>query len=378
MLPIKRVFALLCVCVQLFSNVMYLISTVSATTGTTQQGADDEFPGVPSSFRIAGYLPDYRFGIDLNSTALLLDDLYLFSLAPQPQLGEMIFAVCCLNQDHYEKAHQAVAYAKQTIGKDVKIWVTVGGGGRSASFTKNPSAMISALQVLLTTQNFDGVDFDCELFRSHQDYDDYDALLKSAAYVLHKLGKQVSVALHVGQFLTKDIYNAVDRVNLMAYDMVGSSYHADYGKTRDSVEKLIQSGCPAHKIFLGLPAYGRHRIHQSEAKTYSELIDIELQRGKTFDEFRTTYEIDEYIFDSPAAISAKVRLAIKEGLGGVFFWELGQDKRHESAPSGILLTAAARQVKEATPSEINQTTSSSTTTARTAEIYKTLNNKDEL
>jgi chitinase len=375
MTPIKRVIVLLCVHVQLLSSTFYLAGTADASD---PQDSDDEFPGVPSTFRIAGYLPDYRFGIDLNSTAMLLDDLYLFSLAPQPQLGEMIFAVCCLNKDHYEKAHQAVAHAKLTTGRDVKIWVTVGGGGRSSSFTKNPSAMISALQVLLTEQNFYGVDFDCELFRSHQDYDDYDALLKSASYVLHKLGKHVSVALHVGQFLSKDIYNAVDRVNLMAYDMVGSSHHADYGKAREAVEKLIKSGCPAHKIFLGLPAYGRHRLQQSDAKTYSELIDIELQRGKTVDEFRMTYEIDEYIFDSPAAISSKVRLAIKEGLGGVFFWELGQDKQHITTPSGILLTAAAQQVEESNVSEINRSTSSSSTTARTAEIYKTLNQKDEL
>ena len=61
-------------------------------------------------FRLAGYLPDYRVeGIDLNSTAQLLDDLYLFSLSPQTALKANMFRLCCLQDSHYEKARQAVS-----------------------------------------------------------------------------------------------------------------------------------------------------------------------------------------------------------------------------------------------------------------------------
>ena len=394
MIPMKKCIPISkYACVQLF--VLIVLLTVQSTrhvSASLSTAPDDEEEDDPttlegfSSFRIAGYLPDYRFGMDLNQTALLIDDIYLFSLAPQAQLGEMMFAVCCLNEEHYTKAKQALAYAQTNAkDKDVKVWLTVGGGGRSNSFTKDPGTMIRVVKTLLNEHNFHGVDFDCELFRSHQDYDDYDALLKSAAYVLHKDGKYVSVALHVGQFLHKDVYTAVDRINLMTYDMMGSSFHGDFGKARDAVEKLIQSGCPAHKIFLGLPAYGRHRLRQSEAKTFAELIDVELQRGKSVDDLRLTHEVDEFIFDSPAAIASKVRFAFNEGLGGVFFWELGQDKQHSAsgAPSGILLTAAATQVQalnvagSASERDIHST-SSHPTTARTAEIYEAMKQKDEL
>lgn len=328
------------------------------------------------NFRLAGYLPDYRFGIDLNSTALLLDDLYIFSLSPQPQLGAMMFAVCCLDKSHYEKARQAAAYAQRQTGKDMKIWVTIGGGGRSTGFTKSPGAMIGAIKQLLAEENIHGVDFDCELFLTHQDYDDYDTLITNAAYVLHKEGKYVSVAIHPGQTLSREVYVAVDRINLMTYDMPGS-YHADFSKARDAVDKLVQSGCPAHKIFLGLPAYARHRLRQEETKTFSELIDIELQRGKTIDELRLTFEVDEFLFDSPAAVASKVRYAIKEGLGGAFFWELGQDKQQEIAPSGILLSAASKQVAETdlpNPKSEDPTQS----TERTKEIYDSLKSNEEL
>jgi chitinase len=363
MASLKRII-IFCICFLVIS-----LSNVAASSNENTERSVD-------SFRIAGYLPDYRFGIDLNSTTVLLDDLYLFSLSPQPQLGAMIFAVCCLDKEHYQKARQAADHAKSVTGKEVKIWVTVGGGGRSNGFTKNPGAMIGAIKQLLVDEKFHGVDFDCELFRTHQDYVDYDSIITNAAYVLHKEGKHVSVALHAGQIIAKAVYEAVDRVNLMTYDMMGSSYHADFGKAREAVDTLIKSGCPAHKIFLGLPAYGRHKLQQGETKTFSELMDVELQRGRSIDELRMTYEINDFIFDSPAAISSKVRYAIREGLGGVFFWELGQDKQHESAPSGMLLHAAAQQVAETNFSDVRNIASSST--ERTTEIYEALKQNDEL
>jgi hypothetical protein len=136
----KRIIIWLHVYVQL----IYLLAAVGTITGSLSHSSNDEEDEETSmverfsTFRIAGYLPDYRFGIDLNQTALLVDDLYLFSLSPQPQLGDMIFAVCCLNEDHFEKAKQAVSYAHTTAGKDVKVWVTIGGGGRSNGYMKDP------------------------------------------------------------------------------------------------------------------------------------------------------------------------------------------------------------------------------------------------
>jgi len=49
-----------------------------------------------------------------------------------------------------------------------------------------------------------------------------------------------------------------------------------------------------------------------------------------------------YQFDSPDDVRAKVEYAMQNGLGGVFFWELGQDKQLLGVvEGGILLDAAA-------------------------------------
>jgi chitinase len=355
----------LCFCAFFLSQSLFAADEVAV-------GRDDH--ATAATFRIAGYLPDYRFdGIDLNATVEQLDDLYLFSLSPQSQLGSNMFAVCCLHENQYEKARQAVAHAA-TKGKEVKLWVTVGGGGRSHSFVKAPDIMIGALKELTAEQNLQGVDFDCENFLSHQDYVDYEALIMNAARVLHKEGVQISVALHVGQKLPEEVYTVVDRINLMSYDMSGSSYHADFRQAREAVTSLVESGCPIEKIFLGLPAYGRHKHQVSEAKTYAELADRAMAHGVSVEGLHKKYEIEGYLIDSPAAVSAKVRYAKNEGLGGVFFWELGQDKQLASAPAGILLSAAAARVAESPHRNDSQTTS----TERTAEIYEVPKTKEEL
>lgn len=366
MMSVRNVFFLLVFVVH-FSRFL----AEEPSVGTSVNGL-----AAAANFRIAGYLPDYRIdGIDLNATLEQLDDLYLFSLSPQSQLGSNMFSRCCLKDRHYVKALQAVAHAA-TKGKEVKLWVTVGGGGRSNGFFKAPGDMIGALMQVTADEKLHGVDFDCEDFRTHQDYVDYETLIVNAAYVLHKEGVQISVALHVGQKMPKKVYNVLDRVNLMAYDMPGSSYHADFHQAGEAVRALVESGCPAHKIFLGLPAYGRHKRRVSETMTFEELADIALGQGASVQELHKKYEIDEYLIDSPAAVSAKVRHAQNEGLGGVFFWELGQDKHHDSAPAGILLTAAAARVREGNTTDYTAQNQLSDT-QRTAEIYKYLKSNEE-
>lgn len=362
MMP-RRLFWCLC-------SVLLRLSPLAANEGPKTEAHP------PGSFRIAGYLPDYRFGnIDLNSTVAKLDDLYLFSLSPQSQLGSKMFALCCLRATHYEQAREAVAHAA-AVGRDVRLWVTVGGAGRSFSFVKAPGAMTAALKQLTADQKLQGVDFDCEHFGSHQDYVDYEALITNAAYVLHKESVQISVALHARQTLSKEVYNAVDRINLMSYDMPGATYHADLKLAQESVNALVESGCPVQKIFLGIPAYGRHQLQANEAKSFAELVDVAVAQGATLDELYERNEIGEYMIDSPAAVAAKVRYAQNEGLGGVFFWEVGQDKRSESAPAGMLLSAAASHV--AVRATTQTTNVQAPTTQRTAEIYESLKARGEL
>jgi GH18 family chitinase len=125
--------------------------------------------------------------------------------------------------------------------------------------------------------------------------------------------------------------------------MPGAPYHADFGKAKEAVVKLVKSGCPKQKIFLGIPAYGRHRDDPGRTKTYAELVDVVLAEGITSTRLPKMQSIENYLIDSPDSVAAKVRYAMQEKLGGIFFWELGQDKKLPIAPSGLLLTAAAQE-----------------------------------
>ena len=109
-----------------------------------------------------------------------------------------------------------------------------------------------------------------------------------------------------------------------------------------AVDILIQSGCHASKIVLGIPAYGRKKTDPYDVKTYSEFVDglvLELDNHKGVNE-EILYALDsnsEFGYESRDLIFDKVRMASNKGLGGIFIWELGQDFRNEIFQEGVLL-----------------------------------------
>lgn len=172
----------------------------------------------------------------------------------------------------------------------------------------------------------------------------YDKLVTAATNIFPSQGISVSIALHPGQHTSvPTAIQKVDRINLMTYEMPTASYHADYTKMRNAVEDLIQAGVPSAKIFIGVPSYGKHKT-TGEAKAYHELAD-ELSDDPA--KRHKIYAYGDFIVESPAAVQAKVRYAQKHGLGGVFFWELGQDKDR------VLLSAAAKQAGKILPETVS-------------------------
>jgi chitinase len=333
--------------IRLHSVGSLLVVCLSIANLATTLGQEEIFE--KGDFSISGYLPDYRFYIDVNQTAPFLTDLQLFSVTPKPQFGARMLKQCCLEPHHYEKARQAVAYGKKiSKGKEsLNLWVTVGGAGRSSGFaaiSKDPEKQkqfLAALLELATKEDLDGVDFDCEEFLSQQDVDNYLSLIAKAVGTLHDAGIKVSVAIHADQNLPLKLYRKVDRINLMAYDLPGP-YHALHATVEKSVDSLIQSGCPAHKISLGIPTYARHTQNPGNVKTFAEIVDAMEEESNLSDRFDVQNDWNGFKYDSPQAVRDKVDYAKRKGLAGVFFWELGQDKQHASAAGGLLLEAAAR------------------------------------
>ena len=127
--------------------------------------ADDDFV-------LGAYLPDYRDYIQVNQSAPYLSDLYLFSVAPAKGLGDKQLSSCCLSDRHYETAREARSYKAEHGHGNLKLWLTVGGGGRSDDFLHDTDGLISAIRKVVTEQQLDGVALDCESFTSKQEFFD--------------------------------------------------------------------------------------------------------------------------------------------------------------------------------------------------------------
>ena len=175
-------------------------------------------------------------------------------------------------------------------------------------------------------------------------------------------GLLLTVALHPGQLLPAKICESVDRVHVMTYDMMNPSinndanhrrkkHHASMHSVQEAITSFIQNGCPPSKLVMGIPAYGRHGQRMGSVKTYSEIIDgiisdeKEHNNNTKHDILKTVQSTSSwkgYQFDSPNDVRDKVKYAVQTGLGGVFIWELGQDKQIiKGAEGGMLLEAAA-------------------------------------
>lgn len=124
--------------------VLLIITVIRASTRALDK---DDAP-----FIVGGYLPDYRSYINVNSTAIHLTDIMLFSLTPESIL-QYYAAIksgdtpsddsggCCLSSHHYEQIRKAKSYKREQQQlqqrdnvNDLRLLLTVGGGGRSNGF----------------------------------------------------------------------------------------------------------------------------------------------------------------------------------------------------------------------------------------------------
>jgi hypothetical protein len=170
---------------------------------------------------VAGYAPDYRLD-HLNSKWSKIEpyvtDIILFSVGVKPGgaldldlLGEA-------------RAKKFVARVRSLGNKAPRVLICVGGGGRSDGFrdaARTPNsrmAFATAVKVVLRTLSADGVDFDWEAPQNQAEIHGYALLIEETK---RELGVSlVTVAVHIGQNLGPRVWNAVDRIHLMAYDMV--------------------------------------------------------------------------------------------------------------------------------------------------------------
>ena len=337
--------------------IVKLLVFVSLAAGALAVPPDEEFI-------VAGYLPEYRSYIDANRSSVHLTDLILFSMSPQTVLMKNEDGVprdgCCLEGHHFEQAREARDFKKRTRGTDIRLLVSVGGGGRSNGFkdiATNQRGFLLGLARVCREERLDGVDLDLEGISSYEEWNAYEQFIKKAAGYLHSMGLVLSVALHRGQHLRPSTCSAVDRVNVMAYDIMPGpndrrkGHHASMGAVEETMTQFVAHGCKPSKLVLGVPAYARHATNKAMVLTYSEIVDkymashASLQGGKVMAALFSMSSYEGFEFDGPSDVRLKVAFALENGFAGVFFWEIGQDKQLSGgADGGILIEAASSAV----------------------------------
>jgi len=297
----------------------------------------------------SGYLPEYRFYIDVTSASQHLTDLILFSA--KPTSGGMV--TYFVTDENIQ-----AGVAARAANPNLKLIMSVGGGGRSDNFMVVASdagkrqKFTATLGKMVAKYELDGLDMDWESPQTEHEMSVYVRLLNEIHVSFAETGKSLSVALHPGQSLGAHGYHAVDRVHLMTYDMMGAS-HADFTQVKNAVNNLIDAGCPRNKLVVGLPLYAREKDNPNNVKTYAEIADamVELEGEEPLIErmdatFRSTSEWNGFPFDSQAVAQRKTQWAKNQGLLGVFFWELGQDKNepHVSLVEAVMQVASGSRV----------------------------------
>jgi chitinase len=272
----------------------------------------DEGQVADSSFRVVGYLPDYRLAEFDLETARSLSDLIVFSAEPAID-GQ-------LNTERLQNCPWPALLAFKTQHR-VRLLLTIGGWERSTHFAAVSSSQelrtkfVAAVVEFCLARRLDGVDLDWEHPEGTIQEESYALLLSDLRKSFEPHGLLLSVTMAAWQKLTPEAIAAVHYVQVMAYDH--NQQHSTFDSAKKDVDKLLDLKIPAEKIVLGLPFYGRD-LKKRDAMTYREI--VEKFRPKSDQD-----EIQGVYFNGPETIRRKTQYAIQGGLGGVMVWELGQD-----------------------------------------------------
>ncbi len=270
-------------------------------------------------FVIAGYLPEYRSLKECSSAIECLTDLYLFSAEATASGG--------LDTRRLAK----VEWKSLTNSTGRRNLLCIGGWNRSthlptlAASPEMRTRFANAVQELCLEKHLDGVDIDWEHPKTDLEVENYGKLLAELKRTLKD--KRVSVTLAAWQKVTPAMMEAVDLVQVMAYDHPGR--HSTLENAQADISKLLDAGVPAKKLVMGIPLYGRDVKKFDRVMTYAEIVR-KFQPAADVDEVKGIY------FNGKRTVKRKVEWAKQQQLAGVMVWELGQDVRGDASLMQVL------------------------------------------
>lgn len=294
-----------------------VVGTMSALiTGCAAQTAK---PDSGRRFPVIAYLPDYRLQQFPKTVPAPITDLIYFSIEPLPN-GDL-----ALNRAAPDVLKQLGALKK---GRPLRILIALGGWSRSGGFApmaadnKTRAHFVRALTQFCLANGLDGADFDWEHPSDANQERSYGVLLTETRAAFKPHGLRLFLTVAAWQNLPAEAFQAADRIQVMAYDHDGK--HSTYEGALADVKMLLDKGAPKNKLVLGVPSYGRKIADANRDMTYADIV-------ARYHPAPDVDEVDGIYFNNIRTIRRKARYARDNGLGGVMFWELGQDSADKTS-----------------------------------------------
>jgi chitinase len=264
---------------------------------------------------------------------------------------------------------------------NVKVLLSLGGWGSDEAFAalvskpESEDRYIRAIMEIVDRFDYDGVDIDWEYPDTATEVVGFERLARRFRKLVDELGKNkgrtmlVTFASSSNEgtlrwLSTPFVIETLDWVNVMTYDYTGdwsdyAGHHSPLfaskkqppGRPRSAVatiEFLLKDRkLPAEKIALGLPLYGRgfavKSPYESTKKAgrpryaeldYRSIAKLSRQKGwmRTWDDetknpwLISTEEPLVIGYDDAESLAIRTEWAMKQGLRGVFFWQINQDR----------------------------------------------------
>ena len=298
-----------------------------------------------TQFQKVGYFPSYR------------------DLAAMPDEFLQMYTVACysfakLNKDYtltVEKPDKLREFVTRCKSLGIKVLICFGGGGSGADGSyaamaaspENRAKFITSLKTIVETYDLDGVDNDWEYPRTTDGSDKGNtALMRELSIWLHDpaVNKLLTMAITSGKYtgavasaIETECFDYVDWFNVMCYDNYLGWANMD---PKSLALDMMSTGynywvgtrkMPKYKFVGGISAYGRpsDEEHNGTPVSYVEI----LRQGGSPDGYKAEVSTAKYTgtvyYNGQPFVKEKTRYCIDQGVGGVMFWDAGQDTQDD-------------------------------------------------
>ena len=296
------------------------------------------------SFKIVGYLPEYRFSL---IDQMNFDKVTYVNLA----FGNINASGNLVVGNHID----ILPIVQQIKSANTKVMLSIAGGGDTGNHWENFLSNIHRKKTIQKMVDFvvlnqlDGIDVDIEGALISSLGVNYNLFVQELKKHLHAKGKAITAALtaiNLNNIITDKTLQSLDFINIMAYDLTGPwqpnnpGPHSPFSMADDALSFWNNTkGIPQEKLVLGVPFYGRDfNPAYLKAWTYNSILELDPENAYKD-------QVEQIYYNGIPTIVDKTKLALERS-NGIMIWEMGQDNFTD-----LSLMSAIDQVLNATGCE---------------------------